>query len=152
MSGVGEPDGGTSLSRPGFDWREWWRDDLRLLLLYRQNRDRAASATRASPEQTPMATLAPVDRPLPDVADPPAPAELRRVDDAEADAFEWLVVAGPVLGSACVTVAAPKDSEGNAELIRVGSWLCDAAEPVACGTRTPARVQAAASFKSVAQV
>lgn len=151
MSGVGEPDGGTSLSRPGFDRREWWRDDLRLLLLYRQNRDRAASATRASPEQTPMAILAPVDRPLPDVADPPAPAELRRVDDAEADAFEWLGVAGPVLGSSCVTVAAPKDSDGNAELIRVGSWLCDA-EPVACGTRTPARVQAAASFTSVAQV
>jgi hypothetical protein len=120
MSGVGEPDGGTSLARPGCDWREWWQDDLRLLLLYRQNRDRAASATRASPEQTPMAILAPVDRPLPDVADPPAPAELRRVDDAEGDAFEWLGVAGPVLGSACVTVATPKDSDGNAELIKVG--------------------------------
>jgi len=120
MSGVGEPDGGTSLSRPRCDWREWWRDDLRLLLLYRKNRDKAASATRASPEQTPMAILAPADRPLPDVADPPAPAALRRVDDAEDDAFEWLGVAGLVLGSACVTVVASKDSDGNAELIRVG--------------------------------
>ena len=91
---------------------------MSLFLLYRQNMDRAASATRASPEQTPMAILAPVDRPLPDVADPPAPADPRRVDDGDSElvAFGWLDVTRPVSAPVCDAVRAPKDSRWESEL------------------------------------